>query len=260
MLTPSAAPSRPPNCLVVIPARLESQRLPRKLLLRDTGKTVIQHTYEAAGRSPWGRQAVVATDSPLIAQEVQRFGGQAELTDPAAASGTDRVAEVARRRPDVDIFVNLQGDEPEVAAEHLDRVVELLAAHPERGMSTLAAPIRDARQLSDTACVKVVTDQGGRALYFSRSPIPHVRDGDPRLEVEGRSRFFRHIGLYAYRRDFLLWMAGLPPAELEMLEKLEQLRVLWAGGDIYVGTVESAGQGIDTADDYRAFVRRQRGR
>lgn len=242
---------------VVIPARLESQRLKRKLLLSETGKSVLQHTYEAACQARRVHRVLVATDSPLIVDQVQRFGGQAVLTDPAAASGTDRVAEVARSHGDVDIFVNLQGDEPEMEPGHVDRVVELLAEDAGRAMSTLAAPIRDRQQLQDPACVKVVMDRGGRALYFSRSPIPYPRDGDGQLQAGGRPRFFRHIGLYAYRREFLLWMASLPPAELEQLEKLEQLRVLAAGGAIQVAVVPDAAKGIDTRADYQAFVTRQ---
>lgn len=248
------------SVMIVIPARLESQRLPRKLLLRETGKPLVQHTFQAALRSRWAQRVVVATDSRLIADEVAGFGGEAVMTDPAAASGTDRVAEVAAGHPEFDIFVNLQGDEPEVEADHLDRVVELLAEDAARKMATIAVPIVDRDEWADPACVKVVLDHQGRALYFSRSPIPFVRDADRNSNRMPRGPFLRHVGLYAYRRDFLIGLSQLPPSELEGLEKLEQLRVLAAGEAIYVAIVPQAAPGIDTPADYQAFVTRIRGR
>lgn len=246
------------NSLIVIPARLASTRLPRKLLLRETGRTLIEHTYHAARRATRPAGVCVATDHVEILDVVRGFGGQAELTDPFAASGTDRVAEIARRRPEFDVFVNVQGDEPELAGSTIDRVVQLLNEQPDVPMATLATPIRSREPLHDPACVKVVFDTRGRALYFSRSPIPHAREWDDRLLAESPAHFHQHIGLYAYRREFLLRLAELPPSDHERLEKLEQLRVLDAGHPIAVGVVDSATRGIDTPDDYRAFVERWR--
>ena len=157
---------------IIIPARLASTRLPRKLLLRETGKTLLQHTYEAASRAKRPGGVCVAADHAEIFDAVRAFGGNVEMTDPQAASGTDCVAEVARRMDRVDLVVNVQGDEPELAGESIDLVVRLLEERPAAVMATLATPIRSRRQFEDPACVKVVFDSAGRALYFSRSPIP----------------------------------------------------------------------------------------
>jgi 3-deoxy-manno-octulosonate cytidylyltransferase (CMP-KDO synthetase) len=244
--------------LVVIPARLASTRLPNKMLLRATGKTLIQHTYEAASRAASPSGVIVATDHDDIAATVRSFGGRAEMTDPQARSGTDRVAEIARNRPEIDIFVNVQGDEPEIRGESIDQTIELLTATPAASMSTLATPIRNKQQLHDPACVKVVFDGNQRALYFSRSPIPHAREWDDALLESNPPHFFQHLGIYAYRRDFLLQLATLPQSNLEQLEKLEQLRVLHFGHQILVGVVDEPSIGIDTPADYDAFVRRFR--
>lgn len=244
--------------LVVIPARLTSTRLPRKMLLSATGKPLVQHTYEAACRARRPRAVCVAADGPEIADVVRGFGGRVELTSPTAASGTDRVAEVARRHAEIDIFVNVQGDEPEMEGDSIDRVIELLERRPDAPMATLAAPIRARRMLDDPACVKVVFDASGRAIYFSRSPIPYPRQWDDTLLQSEPPIWHLHLGIYAYRRDFLLELAALPPSRLEQTEKLEQLRVLEAGGTILVGVVPRPSQGIDTAEDYQAFVARHR--
>jgi 3-deoxy-manno-octulosonate cytidylyltransferase (CMP-KDO synthetase) len=245
---------------IIIPARLASTRLPRKLLLSETGKPLIQHTYEAASRARLPQGVCVATDHAEILAAVQSFGGQAEMTSPDCASGTDRVAEVARRRPQVDVIVNVQGDEPEIAGESIDLAVRLLDENPQAVMSTLATPIRSRRQLEDRACVKVVFDAVGRAMYFSRSPIPCAREWDDALLEADPPHFFQHVGLYAYRRDFLLRLAAMPQAAIEKIEKLEQLRVLDAGYSILVGVVRESTFGIDTPDDYAAFVAKCRAR
>jgi len=241
---------------IVIPARLASTRLPQKLLLRRTGKTLIQHTYEAAQRAVRPEGVCVATDHREIFEEVRAFGGQVEMTDPDAASGTDRVAEIARRLSDTDIVVNVQGDEPELSGESIDLAIQLLEGDPQAVMSTLATPIRSRRQLEDPACVKVVFNSRGRALYFSRSPIPRPRQWDDRLLDAHPPHFYQHVGLYAYRRDFLLQLAQMPQSDLESMEKLEQLRVLESGYSIVVGVVDEPTFGIDTPQDYRAFVQR----
>ncbi len=241
----------------VIPARLASTRLPRKLLLRETGKPLIQHTYEAARRAKRPSGIIVATDHDEILREVQSFGGNVVMTDPGAPSGTDRVAEVARELKDADIIVNVQGDEPEIAGESIDLAVKLLEDNTSAVMSTLATPIRTRRQWEDPSCVKVVFDRHGRALYFSRSPIPCPRQQDETLFASNPAVFHQHVGLYAYRREFLLQLASMPPSTLEKLEKLEQLRVLEAGFSILVGVVDESTFGIDTPEDYRAFVEKQ---
>lgn len=243
---------------IVIPARLASTRLPRKLLLNETGKSLIQHTYEAASRAALPAGICVAADHEEILQAVHAFGGQARMTNPQAASGTDRVAEIAAQMPEIDIVVNVQGDEPELAGSSIDLVVRLLEDAPDAVMATLATPIRRRRQLEDPACVKVVFGAAGRALYFSRSMIPCPREWDDRLLADDPPCFYQHVGLYAYRREFLLRLAQMPQSRLEQIEKLEQLRVLEAGFSILVGVVDEPTFGIDTPADYRAFVERWR--
>ncbi len=242
---------------LVIPARLASTRLPRKLLLRESGKSVLQHTYEAAARSKLAAGVCVAADADEIAADVRAFGGRVEMTSPDCPSGTDRVAEVARRLPaDVDIVVNVQGDEPELAGKTIDTAIELLRCHPHWSMSTLATPIRSRAMLENPAVVKVVFDAAGRALYFSRSPIPHAREWHDDLPTADPPHFHQHIGLYAYRREFLMHLAAMPPSRIENLERLEQLRVLEAGYAIGVGVVDEPTRGIDTRADYDAFLER----
>ncbi len=226
--------------------------------MAQTGKPLIQHTYESARQATRPSGICVATDHVQILCAVQAFGGRAEMTDPRAVSGTDRVAEIARRMPEVEIIVNVQGDEPEIAGSSIDLAVEMLESHPDAVMSTLATPIRGRRQLEDPACVKVVFDGAGRALYFSRSPIPHAREWNDNLLAADPPHFYQHVGLYAYRREFLLKLAAMPPSSLEQIEKLEQLRVLQAGYDILVGVVDEPTFGIDTPEDYAAFVAKQR--
>jgi 3-deoxy-manno-octulosonate cytidylyltransferase (CMP-KDO synthetase) len=242
---------------IVIPARLASTRLPRKLLLAGTGKPLIQHTYEAASRATLPAGVCVATDHEQIADAVRAFGGKVEMTSPDCASGTDRVAEVALKL-DADVIVNVQGDEPDLSGESIDAAIRVLESDPSAVMSTLATPIRTREHLLAASCVKVVLDARGRAMYFSRSPIPHARDWHDGLLTDEPPHFYQHIGLYAYGREFLLTLAKLPPSPLEQLEKLEQLRVLEMGRSIAVAVVPHATLGIDTPDDYWAFVERWR--
>jgi len=266
----------------VIPARLQSSRCPRKLLKDDTGRPLIQYVWNAAMRARTLDSVIIATDSEEIARVVRRFGGQAEMTGEHA-SGTDRIAEVVRRGgadvADADIIVNLQGDEPELDPTHIDRLVETLQQHPQDEMATLAVPFASPDDVHNPSCVKVVCTADGRALYFSRSLVPFSRDRTPAEFFEtaarrqatsalsdsglgtrnsGPSPWLLHLGLYAYRRDFLLQLTSLPPSPLEELEKLEQLRALEAGATIRVALVENAAVGIDTPEDYARFVQRQR--
>jgi len=240
---------------IIIPARYASSRLPGKPLLNATGKYLVQHVYENACRSR-AKDVIVATDDARILNAVRSFGGQAAMTRADHASGTDRVAEVARTL-DADIIVNLQGDEPQLDPAILDVLPELLANDRAASMATLAVPITSLEQWRDPNCVKLVRDQKGRALYFSRSPIPFVRDGAPDFTKQP-PMFLQHLGLYAYRREFLLHLATLPPEPLEELEKLEQLRMLALGHKIAVGVVRHAGRGVDTPQDYERFVESQR--
>ncbi len=237
---------------IVIPARYASKRLPGKPLLRETGKHLIQHVYEQACKATLASEVIIATDDPRIEAAVKSFGGNVALTKRSHPSGTDRVAEVARRL-DADIIVNVQGDEPLIDPDSLDLLAQLLVGNPDAEMATLAVPFQSVEHWKNPNCVKVVCDNDGRALYFSRSPIPFVRDGAPDLLAQP-PRFLLHLGLYAYRRDFLLMLAATPPAPLEQLEKLEQLRVLAMGRRIQVGIVAHAGIGVDTREDYERFV------
>jgi 3-deoxy-manno-octulosonate cytidylyltransferase (CMP-KDO synthetase) len=244
----------------MIPARLQSSRLPRKLLLDQTGRPLIQYTWEAACRAQSLDDVIVAANSAEIAQVVRGFGGRCELTGDHP-SGTDRIAEVVRRCcPDADILVNIQGDEPEIDAAQIDRLVAALADAPTAQMATLATPIVAREQLDDFSCTKVVCSGDGRALYFSRHPIPYCRDRDSDELLQADSPWLLHLGLYAYRRDFLLQLTALPPSRLEQLEKLEQLRALEAGATIQVAVVDHRSVGIDTPEDYARFVQRQQRR
>ncbi|MCE9531833.1 MAG: 3-deoxy-manno-octulosonate cytidylyltransferase [Planctomycetes bacterium] len=240
------------RCAIVIPARYGSSRLPGKPLLKTTGKYLIQHVYEQACQSKRATDVVIATDDSRIMAAVQSFGGRAVMTRRDHVSGTDRVAEVARGL-NVDVIVNLQGDEPLIDARTLDLLPDLLEQDPGAKLATLAVPLREVEAYRNPNVVKVVRDRQGRALYFSRSPIPMVRDGDPDL-VHNSQLFLHHLGLYAYRRDALLELASLPPDPLEQTEKLEQLRVLGMGWPIQVGIIRHAGRGVDTRDDYDRFV------
>jgi len=242
---------------VVIPARLASTRLPEKLLLRAGGKSVLQHTYEAACRATLPAGITVAVDDGRLETEVAGFGGHCVMTSPHCQSGTDRLAEVAKRLPDVDIFVNVQGDEPEIDPGAIDLVAEALVASPWADIATVARPIRDRATLENPNCVKGVVGAQRRALYFSRAPIPFVRDGwSDSLLVAEPPLFWHHLGLYAYRREFLAWFAAQPLGQLEQCEKLEQLRALEAGRQIVVARIESAPAGIDTQADFDAFAAR----
>ncbi len=238
---------------IIIPARYASSRLPGKPLLRQTGKYLVQHVYERACQARQANRVVVATDDSRIAAAVRSFSGEVVMTRRDHPSGTDRVAEAARNL-DAEVIVNLQGDEPLIDPAALDLLPDLLVRDAHADMATLAVPLAGAEQWNNPNCVKVVCDAVGRALYFSRSPIPFVRNGQPQFMAQPAC-FLQHLGLYAYRRDFLLKLAQLPPSPLEQSEKLEQLRVLAHGHHIVVGVVKHASIGVDTYADYEKFVR-----
>lgn len=235
---------------------MHSTRLPQKMMLAKTGKPLIQHTYESACRAALPSQVIVATDHQSIFDAVVAFDGRVEMTDENAPSGTDRVAEVARKFPDIEIIANVQGDEPEISANAIDLAIRTLQEDSDAVMSTLATPIRKRESVEDPACVKVVFDHQMNAMYFSRSVIPHPRDGIEAYLDGGQDHFFQHIGLYCYRRSFLDQITSLPVSSLETIENLEQLRVLQNGFRIKVAVVDEPTKGIDTEKDYEAFVKR----
>ena len=239
------------NVLAVIPARLASTRLPRKVLLDKTGKPLIQHVWEGAKACEAIDQIVVATDAEEVMKAVQAFGGEAVMTSPDCASGTDRVAEAAAKFPEAEIVVNVQGDEPEMSSKPLYALVEGMKTTPAAEMGTVAVPWPSEVPLTDPGCVKVVTDRKGFALYFSRSAIPHYRDHG------GEQKYLKHVGLYAYRARFLQRYAAMPQTPLEQAEALEQLRALELGHKIAVFVTEYRGYEVNTPADYEAFVARQ---
>jgi len=262
--------------VVCIPARYASTRFPAKVLAKDTGKYLIQHTWEQARQAKLPERVVIAADDERIVQAAREFGAECVLTSPKHNSGTDRIAE-AVGRSDADIVVNVQGDEPRVDPDHIDYLARLLLDSPDAPMATLAAPFAAREQIADPNVVKVVvsscvvrdascvpngrthdargtTQDASRAIYFSRSVIPYDRD---RAGVGDVGHYLRHLGIYAYRREFLLKITSLPQTPLEKLEKLEQLRAIENGYTILVGKVEHTCEGIDTPEQYAAFVRSQ---
>lgn len=245
---------------VVIPARYASSRLPGKPLLEIAGRPMIQWVVEAAKRSS-ASAVYVATDDERIASAVENFGGQALLTDIEHSSGTDRLQEAARmlNLPDEHIVVNVQGDEPLVPPAVIDQVADNLACNETASVATLCERIHKTEEFLDPSAVKVLFDDGQRALYFSRAPIPWPRDSELNnstdLPVDVQA--FRHVGLYAYRVAFLHQFVVWPPHVLEITEKLEQLRALAHGVAIHVEpAVSSIPPGVDTAADLAALQAR----
>jgi 3-deoxy-manno-octulosonate cytidylyltransferase (CMP-KDO synthetase) len=238
---------------VVIPARFASTRLPGKPLREIAGKPMIEHVWQSARRSE-AEQVVIATDDERIASAARGFGAEVCTTRPDHNTGTDRLAEVvdAMAWPDETIVVNLQGDEPLMPAELVRQVAADLATHDLARIATAATPIGKSAEFFDPNVVKVVVDQAGYALYFSRAPIPWDRDrcagGQQALPEELVP--LRHIGLYAYRAGFLRSFARMAPTQLENTERLEQLRALWSGERIHVlVTPAHPGPGVDTEGD-----------
>lgn len=236
--------------IIVIPARYASTRLPAKALLKESGKYLIQHVYEGALKAKLAQQVIVATDDERIVDAVHSFGGQVQMTDINHKSGTDRIAEVATRTPG-DLFINVQGDEPEISPQAIDQLIAILQQNPAIPVGTLATPVT-AEEAKNPNLVKVVCDKSGYALYFSRATIPYLRDANAGKEVG----YLGHIGMYGYRRGFLLAYPQLPPSRLEEIEKLEQLRVLENGHRILVAVTGYRSRGIDTPEDYKMFLSR----
>ena len=234
---------------VVIPARYGATRLPGKPLAEIDGRPMIWYVWEKARAAKIPSRVLVATDDERIASAVRGFGGEAVMTSPACASGTDRVAEAARGM-DEEVIINLQGDEPLMHPSVIDAVATPLVSEPDVLMSTAALLQEDPVEYERASVVKVVVDAKGHALYFSRSPIPHYRDTGPRETGAGRYR--KHLGIYGYRREFLFRVAALPPSPLEEAERLEQLRILENGFRIRVVDVGHDSVGVDTPEDLRA--------
>ena len=237
----------------MIPARYGSTRFPGKVLANQTGKYLIQHTYEQARKSKLASEILIAADDERIVAAAKGFGGRCVMTSGDHQSGTDRIAEVAENLK-TDIVVNLQADEPEINPSHIDRVAELLIEGGDGDMATLGTEFQRPDQIADPNIVKVVTDSFGRAIYFSRSVIPYDRKAGG---VGPLQYYMRHIGIYAYRREFVLELTGLPQTPLEKLENLEQLRAIENGYTILVGQVEHTFDGIDTPQQYAEFVKRR---
>jgi 3-deoxy-manno-octulosonate cytidylyltransferase (CMP-KDO synthetase) len=268
--------------VAVIPARYGSTRFAGKVLAKDTGKYLIQHTYERACLAKLPEKVIIAADDRRVADAAKTFGAKCVLTSPEHQSGTDRIAEAVADL-DVEIVVNLQADEPEIDPANIDYLAELLISNPDYPMATLAANFQSPQQVADPNIVKVIIsssglqakDDGrrlalppvgraclsairgagriGNAIYFSRAPIPYDRENSGIGRVE---QYLRHIGIYAYRKEFLLKITSLPQTPLEEIEKLEQLRAIENGFDILVGKVKHTCDGIDTPQQYAEFVKR----
>jgi len=253
--------------VAVIPARFSSTRFAAKVLAKDTGKFLIQHTYEQACLAKLPEKVIIAADDEKIVAAAETFGAECILTSVEHKSGTDRIAEAVAYM-DVDIVVNLQADEPEIHPGNIDYLARLLIDNPDYPMATLAADFQSPEQIVDPNIVKVIitrcvgdtshepratSDEIGRAIYFSRFPIPYDRE---KSGVGNVQQYLRHLGIYAYRKQFLLKITALPQTPLEKIEKLEQLRAIENAYNILVGKVEHTCDGIDTPQQYAEFVRR----
>ena len=238
------------NVIAIIPARYGSTRLDGKTLLDIGGKPMVQWVYEMAKKAKLIRDVMVATDDKRVMSAVERFGGKAVMTSSSHRSGTDRIAEAAGSL-NADVIVNVQGDEPLIEPEMIDEAIKPLLAESSLLISTLKTRIANEEELKDPNVVKVVTDREGFAIYFSRLPIPYVRDSSEFgvRSSELKATYYKHIGLYVYRKDFLLKFAKMKPTPLEDAEKLEQLRVLENGYKIKVVQTKYNSVGVDTQED-----------
>ena len=233
----------------IIPARWASTRFPGKPLVKLRGKPLVQHVWERAQRAKSVDRVIVATDDMRIAEAAFDFGADVALTSPKHPTGTDRLAEVAKKLKSAPIILNVQGDEPDIAPSTIDRLARALQDDPALGMVTAANPITSSADIRNPNVVKVVTELSGRALYFSRSAIPHGRDG------RGGIKYLRHQGIYGYRRKVLLDFVKWKPTPLEQAEKLEQLRALEHGVAIGVIVVKRASVGVDVPADLAKAAR-----
>jgi 3-deoxy-manno-octulosonate cytidylyltransferase (CMP-KDO synthetase) len=233
-----------PKVVIVIPARYGSTRLPGKPLVSLAGKSMIQRVYERAKLAQTASQVIVATDDDRIVQAVEAFGGEARMTRSDHRTGTERVAEVAARTSG-EVYVNVQGDEPLLDPVAVDTAVNSLLEEPQAQISTVATPVKSASDIMDPNVVKTVLDFDGNALYFSRAPIPWVRDS----AGKAHARHLKHLGLYVFQREALLEYPTLPQGELERLEQLEQLRWMENGWKIRVAEVAHDAVSVDVPED-----------
>ncbi len=236
---------QPPRVAIVIPARYSSTRFPGKPLISIGGMTMIERVYRQAEGSKYADHVLVATDDDRIRATVRNFGGNVVMTGSHHQSGTDRLAEVALLQPEIDIIVNVQGDEPLISPKTIDAVIHPLLFDRNVKMSTVAAKITDVNEITSNTIVKVVLDRAGDALYFSRLPIPYVRDAADAAQTT----YFAHIGLYAYERETLLQISAASRTMLEAAESLEQLRALEHQVKIRVVEVPSRSPAIDCPED-----------
>jgi 3-deoxy-manno-octulosonate cytidylyltransferase (CMP-KDO synthetase) len=230
------------NVVCIIPARYASTRLPGKPLLDIAGKAMIQHVVEQVRQAQCPSRIIVATDDERIVKAVQAFGGEVRLTSADHPTGTDRLAEVAAVLPEAELIINVQGDEPLIPPQAIDALANAFSDRTDLQMATLMTPLAE-EEFDNPAAVKVVPSLDGHALYFSRSLIPYRRNSGPHC------RYFKHIGVYAYRRDFLLQFAKLAPTPLELTESLEQLRALEYGFRIRLIETAFCSIGVDTPED-----------
>lgn len=238
--------------LAVIPARYASSRFRGKIIADLCGKPLVLHAYERAKEAKRVDEVLIAADDPLIIEALKPFDARVVMTRVDHPSGTDRIAEAVASL-DADIVVNVQGDEPVISPVLIDQAVEVLQRDPEVMMSTARSLIHDPELITNPNCVKLICDRRGRALYFSRSPIPYIRDAKD--QDAAATCYWQHIGLYVYRKDFLLKYAAMPMTPLERLEKLEQLRALENGYPIAVVDTEYESIGVDTPEDLEAVRR-----
>lgn len=236
------------KCLALIPARYASVRFPGKPLVDIDGKSMIRRVYEQASLATKVDKVIVATDDERILQHVAQFGGNVVMTKPNHQSGTDRCAEVAMQFPEFDLIVNVQGDEPFIRPEEIDRLLQFLGDSTAYQMATLVKKIEDSSSLFNPNVVKCVFGQRGNALYFSRQPVPHQRGLEEKDWLK-KGNHYKHIGMYAFKMETLLEIASLPPGRLETAESLEQLRWLENGFPIGVVITSLDSFGIDTPED-----------
>jgi 3-deoxy-manno-octulosonate cytidylyltransferase (CMP-KDO synthetase) len=233
-----------PHVVIVIPARYGATRLPGKPLVSLAGQPMIQRVYERAKLAARANRVIVATDDERILKAVESFGGDARMTRPDHRTGTERVAEVAAHEKG-DVFVNVQGDEPLLDPSAVDAAIDALLEEPAAAIATVATPIKTPADIMDPNVVKTVLDFDNNGLYFSRAPIPWVRDTASKIQV----RHLKHLGLYVFQRDALLEYPTLPQGELERIEQLEQLRWLENGWKIRVAEVEHDAVSVDVPED-----------
>jgi len=230
---------------IIIPARYDSSRLKGKPLIKVKDKSIVQWVWEKAVMTNLADRIIIATDNEKIFNEAEEFGAEVEMTSDAHTSGSDRIAEVVERHPEISYIVNLQGDEPLITPESIDEVIKGVKSEG-ADISTLVRVLKEKKEIENPNCVKCVRDNNGYAMYFSRSKIPFERN-------QGFAQIYGHLGIYGYKREALLKMTNMSQSTLELAESLEQLRALQAGMRIKTFVVDFIPVGIDTIDDLRQF-------